>query len=80
MTQQATSGTLLPAAISAPKRLATLGQVRREMTAVYRDMRELVIPPSDGSKLIYALGQIAAVIETEQIENRIGDLEKLTRR
>lgn len=71
MTQQ--SNTAPP---RAPRRLATLGAVRREMTAVYRDMREARIPSQDGSRLVYALGQIAGVIESEAIEARISDLEK----
>ena len=66
----------LTASTKAPKRLATLGAVRREMTAVYRDMRENVIPTQDGSRLVYALGQIAGVIENEVIETRITDLEE----
>lgn len=46
------------------------------MTAVYQDMREGVIQTQDGSRLVYALGQIAGVIETEQIERRLESIEK----
>ena len=74
MTQPAPAD-IIPA-IRAPKRLNTLGQVRREMTAVYQDMREGVIQTQDGSRLVYALGQIAGVIETEQIERRLESIEK----
>lgn len=59
-----------------PKRLTTLGQVRREMTAVYQDMRDSNIPAQDGSRLVYALDQIAGVIAAEQIEQRIYSIEK----
>lgn len=74
MTQPAPA-VIIPA-ICAPKRLNTLGQVRREITAVYQDMREGVIQTQDGSRLVYALGQIAGVIETEQIEHRLESIEK----
>lgn len=64
--------------MSAPKnrRLATLKAVRLEMTAVYSDMRDNVIPVGDGSKLVYALGAISGVIEAEAVERRVSDLEK----
>lgn len=74
MTQPAPA-VIIPA-IRAAKRLNTLGQVRREMTAVYQDMREGIIQTQDGSRLVYALGQIAGVIETEQIERRLESIEK----
>lgn len=74
MTQQPPA-VIIPAT-RAPKRLNTLGQVRREMTAVYQDMREGVIQTQDGSRLVYALSQIAGVIETEQIERRLESIEK----
>ena len=74
MTQ--TAPALIIPAIRAPKRLNTLVQVRREMSAVYQDMREGVIQTQDGSRLVYALGQIAGVIETEQIERRLESIEK----
>lgn len=67
---------LIIPAIRAPKRLNTLAQVRREMSAVYQDMREGVIQTQEGSRLVYALGQIAGVIETEQIERRLESIEK----
>ena len=60
----------------APKRLATLGQVRREMGAVYTDAREGRIPPGDASRLVYVLGQVAGVIEGEAVEKRLTELER----
>lgn len=73
MTAQATPSTQ---PTKPPKRLTTLGQVRREMTAVYLDMRGGVIASQDGSRLVYALDQIAGVIAAEQIEQRIDCIEK----
>lgn len=61
----------------APRRLSTLSQVRREMSAVYADAREGRIPTGDASRLVYVLGQIAGVIEGESVEARIAALEKL---
>ena len=46
------------------------------MCRVYADMRENIIQAQDGSRLIYALSQIAGVIETESIERRIEALER----
>lgn len=61
---------------TAPKRLANLSHVRREMGAVYADAREGMIPPGDASRLVYVLGQLAGVIEAESVERRIFALEK----
>ena len=61
---------------TAPRRLATFAQIRKEMGKVYSDAREGVIPTGDASRLIYCLGQIGSVLESEHIENRICALEK----
>lgn len=80
MTQPSTTAPATnPATARAPRRLATLGQVRREMGAVYADAREGRIPPGDASRLVYVLGQIAGVIEGEHIERRLSDLEEKVR-
>lgn len=60
----------------APRRLATFAQIRKEMSKVYSDAREGLIPTGDASRLIYCLGQIGSVLESEHIENRICTLEK----
>ncbi len=55
--------------------LNTSREVRREMARVYSDMRHGMIETSDGSKLIYALTQINAVIQTSDLEARLEALE-----
>ena len=47
-------------------RLRTLRDLQREMARVYRDVRGGAVESSDGSRLVFMLGQIGRVIE--QIE------------
>ena len=56
--------------------LATVDDVRLEMARVYRDMKGGRIETSDGTKLVYVLGQIGKMIELYDIENRLTLLEK----
>lgn len=58
-----------PSAASLP--LKTIDQARREMASVYRAMKGGSIDTSDGTKLIYALSQIAKLIEVGELEARI---------
>ena len=55
--------------------LKTIDDVRVECARVYREMRSGLIDTSDGSKLVYVLGQISKMIELYDIENRIKLLE-----
>lgn len=63
-----------PTAANLP--LKTIDQARREMASVYRDMKGGVIDASEGTKLIYALSQIAKLIEVSQIEGRLELIEQ----
>jgi hypothetical protein len=50
--------------------------VRREMAAVYRDMRFGRIETHEGTRLIYALDVIRKAIETEGLEARLTHMEQ----
>ena len=67
------SGKVLPT----PKgiKLKTIDDVRVEMASVYRGMKGGTIESSDGTKLVYVLGQIGKMIESHDIEKRIELLE-----
>lgn len=58
-------------------KLVTLVDCRREMVRVYRDARAGHMIISDGTRLIYMLGQIGRMIESSDIEKRIEVLERL---
>lgn len=55
--------------------LKSIDDVRLEMARVYRDMKSGEIETSDGTKLVYVLGQIGKMIEVHDIEKRIELLE-----
>lgn len=57
--------------------LKTADDVRLEMAKVYRDMRRGDIDMSDGTKLVYVLGQLNKAIETTLIEARMESLERI---
>jgi hypothetical protein len=57
-------------------RVSTLRGIAREMGTVYREMRLGITPPETGSKLVYALSQMAKVVEVALLEQRIEALEK----
>lgn len=65
--------TLLPA----PKaiNLHNLEAVRREMSRVYRDMRNGTVPTQDGARLVYVLGEVRKMFEAVDLEKRIAALE-----
>ena len=48
-----------------PIRLASLAEIRREMGAVYRDMRRGKVETQDGTRLVYVLGELVKVAKAE---------------
>ena len=50
--------------------------VRREMAAVYRDMRAGRIQTQDGTRLAYVLDMVRKAHETAELEARITTLEE----
>lgn len=49
--------------------------IRRELSAVYRDMRQGRIDPADGTKLAYVLDMIRKAYETGMLAERLEMLE-----
>lgn len=49
--------------------------IRREMAAVYRDMRAGLIVMQDGTRLAYVLDLIRKALETSVLEDRLSSLE-----
>jgi class 3 adenylate cyclase len=58
-------------------RLENGGQIRREMTKVYRDMKAGTIDVAKGSKLIYALTELSRAVEREAVERLTERLDKV---
>ncbi len=56
--------------------LKSIDDVRLEMARVYRDMKTQKIPTSDGTRLVYVLGQIGKMIELYEIVKRVEKLEE----
>jgi hypothetical protein len=56
--------------------LRNVAAIRREMGAVYRDMRAGKIESQDGTRLIYALTAIRQAYEAEVMESRLEALEQ----
>lgn len=56
--------------------LKSIDDVRLEMAKVYRDMKLQRIATSDGTRLVYVLGQIGKMIELHEIEKRLEVLEQ----
>jgi hypothetical protein len=73
-------GTVIPA-VPTPRqiKLATIEDCRREMASVYRDARTARIDSQDASRLVYMLSQIGKLIEIGQIEQRLAELEKISK-
>lgn len=79
LTLDASTGEPIPPPPSdAPINLHDLDAVRREMGKVYRDMRNRKIDSQDGTRLVYALSQIAKLHELSELERRLKQLEKPT--
>jgi hypothetical protein len=57
-------------------KLNTIKQVKNEMAKVYREMRMGMIKTADGTRLVYVLGQMSALIRDHEIERRVEMLEK----
>jgi hypothetical protein len=55
--------------------LHNLAAIRQELAAVYRDMRNGVIPCADGTKLAFVLGMLGQAFEREDLEARVTALE-----
>ena len=60
-----------------PSRLGTPSGVRRELARLYLDARKDRVNPNAAAKLAYILTCLHKAIETEMVEQRIADLEKL---
>ena len=69
--------TVLPARRVRPSRLGTPSGVRRELARLYLDARHERVSPGAAAKLAYILTCLHKAIETEMVEQRIADLEKL---
>ncbi len=74
VTMDDAGGVVLPTPIKKID-LATINDVRLEMASVYRGMKSGAIETSDGSRLVYVLGQIGKMIELHDICTRIDLLE-----
>lgn len=61
-----------------PLNLHDIEAVRREMARVYRDMRGEKIDTQDGTRMVYALTQIAKLHEAVDLVRRLDKLEELT--
>jgi hypothetical protein len=57
------------------KRVATTGDLMRELNAVYRDMRVGRLPTADGSRMANCLDIMRRTIEAGDHERRIRELE-----
>jgi hypothetical protein len=55
--------------------LATIEQCRVEAARVYRQMRSGKIEPGDGARLVWAVTQIAKLVEIGLLEERLRALE-----
>ena len=55
--------------------LNNLDGVRREMSRVYRNMREGSIATQDGTRLVYVLGELRKMFEICELEKRLERLE-----
>ena len=70
-------GELMPAPTRTPKiDLRNASAIRREMAAVYRDMRSGKIETADGTKLSYVLNMLGQAYERDVIEERLNALEE----
>jgi hypothetical protein len=64
--------------VPTPVNLHDIEAVRREMARVYRDMRGRKIDSQDGTRLVYALTQIAKLHEAVDLVRRLDRLEDAT--
>lgn len=59
-----------------PGGLSTAGEIRRELARVYRDARQGLIDPGDGTKLAHMLSFLARLIQDTDFEARLQALEE----
>lgn len=67
------TGTVEPAAVKI--NLSNLDDVRLEMSKVYRDMRGGRLESSEGTRLVYVLGQLAKLHEVIEVAKRLASIE-----
>ena len=60
-------------------RLATAGDVRREMADLYRQARTGQVEIGDASRLAYILTQLATMLRIDDLEQRTAALERALR-
>ena len=60
-------------------RLATAGDVRREMADLYRQARTGQVEIGDASRLAYMLTQLATMLRIDDLEQRTAALERALR-
>ncbi|NBV01088.1 MAG: hypothetical protein EBS31_06575 [Burkholderiaceae bacterium] len=58
--------------------LSNAEDIRREMSKIYRETRNMKIPASDATKLVFILTQILKAYESEVIEKQLTRLENRT--
>jgi len=58
-------------------RLGSVGDTRRELGKVYREMRGGRLDVATGCRLAYVLKTLGKLIETEVIEQRLDALERM---
>ena len=56
-------------------KLDTIGDIKREMTKLYRETRSGLVDVQDATKLTWCLQAVAKVIETSDLEERVKKLE-----
>jgi len=70
-------GVVIEAVTPPPKiDLRNANAIRREIAAVYRDMRAGRIEPQDGTKLAYVLNFLSKAYETAVMEERLEMVER----
>jgi hypothetical protein len=57
--------------------LTSIGHIRAEMAAVYRQARNGTIDPATGTKFVFILVALAKLIETGELEQRLEKLEAM---
>ena len=60
--------------------LATLTDIRREMSRVYRDVHKGNLQPDAGAKRVYMLSTIAKVVEAAEVQPRVDAIERALNR
>jgi hypothetical protein len=66
-----------PRPSTAPIRLATAEDIRKEMAKVYRDAKRGQIPTEVATRLVYILGEIRKAHELTVLEAQVTELERV---